>query len=138
MVKLQRSAGAIIFREENGKRLFLLLHYPTGHWDFVKGKVEPGEDVLDTVVRETLEETGIQDIEFIDGMCETIRYDFMHNGELIHKSVVFYLARTKTSVVQISHEHKAHTWESFDVAMEMLTYENARKVLDIAHRVLGD
>lgn len=138
MVKSQQSAGAVIFREENGRRLYLLLHYLTGYWDFVKGKVELGEELHETVIRETAEETGIKDIEFVDGLSETINYDFMHKGELIHKSVVFYLARTNTSVVQISHEHKAHTWESFDVAMEMLTYENARNVLCAANKLLGD
>ena len=138
MDKPQRSAGAVIFREQDGKRLFLLLHYPTGHWDFVKGKIEPDEEPLETVVRETVEETGINDIEFIDGLCETIYYDFMYNDVLIHKCVVFYLARTKTSIVQISHEHKAHTWEEFESAMEILTYENARNVLSSAHKILGD
>lgn len=138
MTKSQTSAGAIIFRKEGGRRLYLLLHYPTGHWDLVKGKVEPGEELLETVIRETKEETGITDIELIDGFSRTIQYDFMHRGELIHKKVVFYLARTATSLVQISHEHKAHTWESFDVAMEMLTYENARSVLRDADEMLGD
>ncbi len=136
MAKSQQSAGAVIFRRDNGRTLYLLLHYLTGYWDFVKGKVEPGEELRQTVIRETAEETGITDLEFIDGMSETITYDFVHNGELIHKTVVFYLARTDTSVVRISPEHKAHTWESYDVAMEMLTYENARSVLSAADRLL--
>ena len=134
----QRSAGAVIFREEGNRRLYLLLHYPTGHWDFVKGKIELGEALRDTILRETAEETGIRDIEFIDGMSEEIHYDFMHEGSLIHKSVVFHLARTSTSTVHISSEHRAHTWETFEGAMEMLTYENARSVLVAARRALGD
>lgn len=137
MAATQRSAGAVIFREEGGRRLYLLLHYPTGHWDFVKGKIEPGEEPRQTVLRETREETGISDIEFVDGMCEEIRYDFVHERRLIHKSVVFYLARTETSVVTISEEHRAHTWEDYEGAMEMLTYENARSVLAAARRALG-
>ena len=34
----ETSAGIVLFRKENLKNLFLLLHYPSGHWDFVKGK----------------------------------------------------------------------------------------------------
>ena len=37
------SAGIVLFRRENEKIFFLLLHYPSGHWDFVKGKMENGE-----------------------------------------------------------------------------------------------
>ena len=55
----ETSAGIVIFRRENSKILFLLLHYPSGHWDFVKGKMEKGESVQQTAIRETKEETGI-------------------------------------------------------------------------------
>ena len=37
MIK-ETSAGIVLYRKENTKNLFLLLHYPSGHWDFVKGK----------------------------------------------------------------------------------------------------
>ena len=36
----ETSAGIVLFRKEDSKTLFLLLHYPSGHWDFVKGKME--------------------------------------------------------------------------------------------------
>ena len=37
------SSGIILFNENNNTRKYLLLNYPTGHWDFVKGGVELGE-----------------------------------------------------------------------------------------------
>ena len=55
----ETSAGIVIFRKEESKKLFLLLHYPSGHWDFVKGKMEKGETTQQTAIRETKEETGI-------------------------------------------------------------------------------
>src|SRR3989344_321242 len=61
------SVGAVVFREENrgGKkeRLYLLLHYPSGHFDFPKGHVEAGETEEMTLRRETDEETGIRDLK---------------------------------------------------------------------------
>ena len=56
------SAGAIIFRVDRttGQKLFLLLHYPEGHWEFVKGHVEEGETKEMTTKRECEEETGIK------------------------------------------------------------------------------
>ena len=135
----QRSAGAVIFTGDGDERRFLLLLYPTNHWDFVKGKIEAGEDDRQTVVRETLEETGISDIEFIEGFQREIRYNFVHEGVFIRKSVSFYLARTNTTRVRLSHEHRAHVWEGYEQAMDTLTYENARGVLEAANRLLcGD
>ena len=81
------SAGVVIFRKEESDARFLLLHYPSGHWDFVKGKTEDGETLRQTALRETKEETGISDIEFVDGFKEQIRYDFQHNGTPINKKV---------------------------------------------------
>ena len=42
-VKVEKSAGAIIFRDDNGTRKYLLLHYNPGHWEYVKGHIEDGE-----------------------------------------------------------------------------------------------
>jgi len=44
----ETSAGIILFRKEDSKILFLLLHYPSGHWDFIKGKMEEGESTHET------------------------------------------------------------------------------------------
>ena len=70
----QKSAGIVLFRSDSNKNEFLLLNYPQGHWDFIKGKVEPGETPYETASRETKEETGISDIEFIDGFEESVEY----------------------------------------------------------------
>ena len=39
---MEKSAGIVLFRREGSENLFLLLHYPSGHWDFVKGHKETG------------------------------------------------------------------------------------------------
>ena len=62
----ETSAGIVLFRKEGSKKLFLLLHYPSGHWDFVKGKMEQGESTHQTAIREAQEETGITDIKFVE------------------------------------------------------------------------
>jgi 8-oxo-dGTP pyrophosphatase MutT (NUDIX family) len=125
----ETSAGIVLFRKENSKVLFLLLHYPSGHWDFVKGKMERGESIYETAIRETREETGITDISFLDAFEEWIEYNFQFKGELVHKKVVFFLAETKTKEVLISHEHLDHTWMDYETAMEKTTFDNAKLVL---------
>ncbi len=132
----ETSAGVVLFRKENSKILFLLLHYPSGHWDFVKGKMEKGETTHQTAIRETLEETGITDIVFIDDFEEWVEYNFQFQGELVHKRVVFFLAETKTKEVSISHEHLDYTCMDYQTAMEKTTFDNAKLILSKSKSLL--
>ncbi|WP_428325467.1 bis(5'-nucleosyl)-tetraphosphatase [Nitrosopumilus sp.] len=132
----ETSAGIVLFRKEDSKNLFLLLHYPSGHWDFVKGKMEKGESTHETAIRETKEETGITDAKFLDGFEEWIEYNFQYQKELVHKKVVFFLAETTTKEVNISHEHLDYTWMDYNTAMEKTTFDNAKTVLTKAQMLL--
>lgn len=132
----ETSAGIVLFRKEDSKILFLLLHYPSGHWDFVKGKMEEGESTHETAIREAKEETGITDITFLENFEEWIKYDFQYQGELVHKKVVFFLAETKTKEVMISHEHLDYTWMDYNTSMEKTTFDNAKTVLTRAQMLL--
>ncbi len=128
MIK-EQSAGTVLFIEEYNEKLFLLLHYPTGHWDFVKGKIENNESLEQAAIRETKEETGITDIEFIKGFKEKIEYSFKSNGDIVQKEVIFFLAKTNTKQVKISDEHLDYVWLDFNNALNKITYENAKNVL---------
>jgi 8-oxo-dGTP pyrophosphatase MutT (NUDIX family) len=132
----ETSAGMVLFRKEDSKILFLLLHYPSGHWDFIKGKMEDGESTHETAIREAKEETGITDITFLENFEEWIKYDFQYQGELVHKKVVFFLAETKTNQVMISHEHLGYTWMDYNTSMEKTTFDNAKTVLTRAQMLL--
>ena len=133
----ETSAGIVLFRRENDKILFLLLHYPSGHWDFVKGKMEKGETPHETAIRETREETGITDITFLDNFEEWIQYNFQFEGELVNKKVVFFLAETKSKNVEISHEHLDYTWMDYVAAMDKTTFDNAKTVLTKSYALLS-
>jgi 8-oxo-dGTP pyrophosphatase MutT (NUDIX family) len=133
----ETSAGIVLFRRENDKILFLLLHYPSGHWDFVKGKMEKGETYRETAIRETKEETGISDVNFVDNFEEWIQYNFQFEGELVNKKVVFFLAETKTKEIKISHEHLDFTWMDYVTAMEKTTFDNAKTVLSKSYALLS-
>jgi len=132
----ETSAGIVLFRKENSKNLFLLLNYPSGHWDFIKGKMEKGETTHETAIRETKEETEITDITFLENFEEWIAYNFQYQGELVQKKVVFFLAETKTKEVKISHEHLNYIWVDYNTAMEKTTFDNARTVLTKAQTLL--
>ena len=132
----ETSAGIVLFRKENEKKLFLLLHYPSGHWDFVKGKKENGESYHQTAIREAKEETGITDIRFIDNFEEWIEYNFQFEGQLVQKKVVFFLAETKTKEITISFEHQNFVWMEYDEAIKKITFDNAKRILRKANSVI--
>lgn len=133
---VERSAGAIIFREEEGKIFYLLLHYQSGHWDFPKGNIEKGENLEDTVKREIKEETGVEDIDFTSNFKETIKYFYKLKGKTIFKTVVFFLVETKSKEIKISWEHTDFKWLSYEEALEQLTFKNAKEILQKANNFL--
>ena len=133
----QKSAGIVLFRNASAKNEFLLLNYPQRHWDFVKGKIEQGETPRETALRETKEETGISDIEFIDGFEESVEYDFRFKKEDIHKKVIFFLAKTDEKNIKLSHEHNDYIWLEYNDALKKTTFENAKNVLSKANKFLS-
>lgn len=144
-MKKEKSAGAIIFRKEGGQKYYLLLNYKSGHWDLVKGHVENGESIRETITRETKEETSIEKIEFIPGFEEEIKYFFKDKYEnnkrldkksLILKKVVFLLAKTEQKKVKISSEHIDSIWLRPEQAVEKLTFKNAKEILKKADKFL--
>lgn len=128
MIK-EKSAGTVLFTQESNENLFLLLNYPGGHWDFVKGKIENNESPEQTVIRETKEETGIADIEFIKGFKENIEYSFKLDGDIVQKEVVIFLAKTNTKKIELSYEHLDYVWLDFNNALNKITYDNAKNIL---------
>ena len=130
------SAGIILYNDMHDEIQFLVLKYPGGHWDFVKGKMENSEEPKQTAIRETKEETGIIDVKFIDGFNEEVSYTFYVNNEEIDKKVIFYLGKTQSTEIVISHEHLDFAWLNFKDAMERITYENAKRILTKANNLL--
>lgn len=133
----EHSAGAVVFGNfKNEERKFLLLHYASGHWDFPKGNIEPGETEKETVKREVLEETGICDIRFVRGFLQPIFYTYRRDGMLIHKKVSFYLVETRIRDVKLSHEHTCYLWMGYHLALNKLTYRSARNILALANKYI--
>ncbi len=132
----EKSCGAVVFLKNKEKVNYLLLHYEAGHWDFVKGNVEPNETEKDTVVRELKEETGIDDPCFIEGFKEKVQYFYRRQGTTVHKEVVFYLIETQTEKVKLSYEHIGYVWLGYHAALEKVTFKNAKDILQKANEFL--
>jgi bis(5'-nucleosidyl)-tetraphosphatase len=127
----ERSSGAVIFsnNKELNKSEFLLLHYASGHWEFPKGNIEDGEDEVQAACREIFEETGIQNVHFLEGFRKNIQYYYRRGDILIRKEVIFYLAITNTKEIALSNEHIGYAWKDYMEAMNQLTYKSAKDLL---------
>lgn len=134
----EKSCGIVIYRQWQKEIKFLLLHYPNGHWDFPKGHVEKGEQEEETARRETKEETGIHDIQFEKKFRQKIEYTYQREKQVYRKEVIFFLAKTETKEIEISHEHQNHIWLRYEEALKKLTFENAREVLKKTQQFLQD
>jgi bis(5'-nucleosidyl)-tetraphosphatase len=128
----EKSCGAVVFFK-NAQATYLLLQYEAGHWDFVKGNVEPNESETDTVLRELREETGIGATQMVEGFRERIQYFYRRQGETIQKEVVFYLIQANTEKVELSFEHVGYDWLNYPHALDKLTFKNAKDVLQKAN-----
>ena len=132
---VEKSAGAIVFRR-NKKTKYLLIQYGLGHWEFPRGLIEEGESLEDTARREIKEEVGIEDIRFISGFKEWIKFFFKFKGKNIMKIATFLLAETRTEEVKLSYEHKDYAWLDYQEAINRLTFENSKEVLKKANAYL--
>ena len=138
MAKLERSAGFVIYRQKrDGRRVYLVLDYGK-HWDFPKGHLKRGETDIQAAVRELEEETGLDEPVAADGFEFRLRYLFRHKKKgLVDKTVVFFVARVKTSRIRLSDEHVGYKYLSADTAKKRLTYASARHLLELADEFLS-
>jgi len=100
---------------------------------FLREKNEKDEQ---TAAREIKEETGIEDIEFVDEFRETINYFYKKGEETIYKEVVFFLAQSASDKVTLSKEHIGYAWVSYEHAFKKLTFNNSKELLRKANQFL--
>jgi 8-oxo-dGTP pyrophosphatase MutT (NUDIX family) len=141
-VREQVSAGGVVFRREN-ERVDVVIVAVGGNnrWQLPKGLVEKDEDPKLAAVREAREEGGI-DSEVVEHI-ETVEYWYagLDKGERVrfHKRVHFYLLR------YLSGDTSSHDWEvnearwvPIDDAASQLAFDNERRVVEQAKRLIGD
>lgn len=131
------SCGVVLARAgDDGTHTLMLRAWH--HWDFPKGVREPGEEALQTAIRELREETGISDIDFRWGerYLETGPYS---RG----KTARYYLAATDEEDVVLGPspetgrpEHHEWRWVTFDEAFDMAA-PRVREVVRWARQVVG-
>lgn len=134
----ERSAGAVVFSQVPEGPEYLLLRYGGGNWGFPKGHVEAGETDLQAAQREVMEETGIPiDAQrLLDGFEDDTDYRFRRGSTLVEKDVIFFLLESAQREVKISHEHSGYAWLPYSQALQRVSFEGPRRILQSAHAFL--
>ena len=131
------SYGAIVYRKEGQKILYLLLLYSRNGrewWDFPKGHAESGEEPVDAMGAELREETGLREFEVVDGFREKEHFFYREGKDLVSKTVTFFLVKTDQKDVHLSYEHKDAAWLPYEEAIKRVTFKTASEVLTKAYR----
>jgi 8-oxo-dGTP pyrophosphatase MutT (NUDIX family) len=132
------SCGVVPVRFASGEwKLLVLRAYR--NWDFPKGIVESNEDPLDAAKRETLEETGIDDLDFVFGedYKETVPY-------ANNKVARYYVAETRSEEITLPvsaeigrPEHDEWRWVTCEEAEDLLPPRLAH-VLDWVRKIIDE
>ena len=135
MTVMEKSCGAVIVKNENGKLYTLMIRQNQGHWCFPKGHVEGDETEHETARREVKEETGIE-IEFIGGFRETVMYSPKENTM---KEVVYFLAVPCGGVEKRQIEEVSEiVWADMMEAQALITYDNDKELYHKAVKFLKE
>lgn len=130
----EKSCGAVVYVEKDGRRLYLIELMQKGHRSICKGHVEKDESEHQTAEREILEETGLK-VMFIDGFRETIEYSPYDD---CMKTVVFFLAEAESTDVTVQEaEVREISWLPFEEALAALTFASDQETLRKAEYFLN-
>jgi len=124
------AAGVLCWREKQGKLEVLLVHRTQyKDWSFPKGKVDPGETLPETAVREMFEETGVK--VRLGRKLSVMRYEVPSGQD---KEVHYWASKLKDKAWKESRfkpnkEIARLEWFEVTKALHKLTYVHDRDLL---------
>jgi 8-oxo-dGTP pyrophosphatase MutT (NUDIX family) len=132
------SAGGVVHRERDGQvEIVLVRRISPPLWALPKGTPNAGETLVETALRETREETGLEVI--LEDELGAIRYFFVRGSTRFNKTVHFFLMRpVGGSTDDHDSEFDEVRWFPAEEALAMMTHRTEREVVERARqRLLG-
>ena len=137
MAIVEVSSGGIVYRREGSDLRILMIADRQGRWSFPKGLVGRSEAAEAAARREVREETGIEG-EILCLLGET-RYFYRRNGQVVNKTVYFYLIRALSRAItpQLSEVADAR-WFPAGEALQRSTFPANTELLHKALALLAE
>lgn len=125
------SGGVIV--GPGGRRILLLHEHREDRWEYPKGHVDPGESLTEAALREIREETGLNRVVLGEELGE-VSYRFYHpkKGHNVHKTTVYFLARTEETGVRPEPTFDRYEWVTLTEARRRLPYGSDLTILRAA------
>ncbi len=111
-------ASGLFLRRADAPQWLLLRATKHGEWGFPKGHVDPGEDLVQTALRECAEECGIALLEIVGPAV----WDSYRVPSGRSKATVYFPAITACASVVLSHEHDRFRWCDEREVAELLSH----------------
>ncbi|MDA1195690.1 MAG: NUDIX domain-containing protein, partial [Planctomycetota bacterium] len=133
------ACGFVLVRARGpGLSYLLLRNRERGEWGLPKGHAEASESELQTALRETREETGLDAPQILDAFRAELLYDATRHGRSYRKRVVYFAARSAHGEVRLSPEHDEAAWLPLDAALARLAFPALAGVVRDAALFLKD
>ena len=132
------SAGGVVVRKKNNQTEVLICErFSENLIALPKGKPNEGEYEAATAIREVKEETGINAI--IKNKIKDIFYTFESPNGIINKKVSFFLMeKIDGEISNHDDEFDKVYWEKWDSALNKLSYQGEKDVLEKAIELAKD
>lgn len=118
-----KSGGGVVLNEK-GEVLVVSQH--GNSWSLLKGHVELGEDAIMAAKRETLEESGLSDLEFIKPLGGYQRFRIGKDGgedRTEMKTILMFLFKSKSVTLKpIDPENPEARWVPKNEVAKLLTH----------------
>ncbi len=128
-----KKVQAIIYDVDDGVYYFLIFHriLHWKGWEFLKETMEPGETQLQCLRRGIREETHLKNYRIEKRLNRAFAWhDHGQPTRIVQVYAVRVPKRQRVSLRQKIMEHDKYTWATKKQALKLLTYTNARSVLN--------
>jgi 8-oxo-dGTP pyrophosphatase MutT (NUDIX family) len=123
------SSGGVILDAEG--RILLLRRKQEGTWVLPKGRVESGETLRQTALREVEEETGLKNLRVLREIG-LVRYIFFWRPDNVNykKTVHYFLMKLNgQNEIKMEPDFSEFVWRTTEEAIKLLTFENDRRIV---------
>jgi len=121
--KVTVSAGGVVINQDG---MVLVVNQRGSSWSLPKGHIDPGEDPLQSAIREILEETGIADLQLLRTLGAYGRYKIGQDTDEDKsewKVLLFFLFKTDKNDLKPQDPHNPEArWVHPDKVEALLTH----------------